>query len=121
MDSFFIQEMSSAITFLTVLIHCELMPRGGFLNIKKKKGASKQSSLEYLHMWMVQFDLSRQLRCHQNLNAIESSPALSRELLPVVVAKGVRRIRCMIEIFQSIPKSGLSLLQKNSNSWHIIF
>ncbi len=55
---FFNQEMSSAITFssASVLIHCELMPRGKFINSEQKKRAINQPSLESLHVWMVQFD-----------------------------------------------------------------
>ncbi len=53
---FFIWEISSAMMFSSVLIHCELMPRGKFINSEQKKQASKQLSLEHLHLWTVQFD-----------------------------------------------------------------
>ncbi len=55
-DSFFMQEMSSAIMFFFVLIHCELMPSGEFINSDQKKRASKRLILESVHVWMVQFD-----------------------------------------------------------------
>jgi hypothetical protein len=51
------QEMSSAIMFSFVLIHCELMPSGKLINSEQKKRASKQPILERLHVWMVQFDV----------------------------------------------------------------
>jgi hypothetical protein len=53
--------------------------------------------------------LSGKLRCHQNFNAIENHPALSMELLPIIVVKGVHRMRCAIGVSQSIPESGLNL------------
>jgi hypothetical protein len=55
MDFFFMQKMSSAIIFSYVLICCEFMPRGEFINSKQKKRARKQPSLKLLHLWMVQF------------------------------------------------------------------
>ena len=50
---FFKWDMSSAILLSTVLIHCELMPRGELIKKEQKKRPSKQPILELLHVWSV--------------------------------------------------------------------
>ncbi len=67
--------------------------------------------------WMTS---SGNLKCHQNLNAIENPPVRSRLLLPIVVAKGVHGMRYAIGISQLICESGLSLLQKKLSLWCIV-
>ena len=47
-------------------------------------------------------------RCHQNFEAIEYPPHVSRELLPTIDVVGVLRIRCAIGLSNLIPESGLS-------------
>ncbi len=47
--------------------------------------------------------------CHQNPKLMENPPAPSKELSPIVVAKGVRGMRCANGVSQSMPESGLSL------------
>jgi hypothetical protein len=53
-DCFLRQEMLSAILFLIILIHCELMPRGELNNNKQKKRESICPIFDRLHMWSVQ-------------------------------------------------------------------
>ncbi len=55
--------------------------------------------------------LIRNCICHQNLNLMEKPPAPSKELSPIVAAKGVRGMRCAMGVSQSMPESGLSLWQ----------
>ncbi len=54
MDSFFAQEILSAILFSMVLIHWEFMPRGKFIKSKKKNWASSWPVLDFLHAVVVQ-------------------------------------------------------------------
>ena len=44
--AFFAQEMSSAIALCSMLIHCELMPRGELIRSKQKKHARRQPILD---------------------------------------------------------------------------
>ena len=54
--------------------------------------------------------------CHQNPNAIKKPPAPSSELSPIVVANGVRGMRCAIGVSQLIPELG----RKNSISARMV-
>ena len=45
--------MSSAISFATVLIHLELMPRGEFISSEQKKRASLRPMFDFLHAPVV--------------------------------------------------------------------
>ena len=46
--------MLSAISFATVLIHCELMPRGELIRSEQKKRASRRPIFDFLHAPVVQ-------------------------------------------------------------------
>ena len=50
---FFRRDMSSAILLSTVLIHCELIPRGELIKKEQKKRPSKRPILDLLHVWSV--------------------------------------------------------------------
>ncbi len=78
---------------------------------------SALSLLKWNLHWMT---LSGNLKCHQNLNAMENHPAPSGELLHIVVAKGVCGMRCMMGVLQSMPESGLSILWKKLSSLCIV-
>ncbi len=54
--------------------------------------------------------------CYQNPKLMENAPAPSKELSPIVVAKGVRGMRCANGVSHLMPESGLSLSRKNSIS-----
>ncbi len=53
-DCFFKQEMSSAILLSSVLIHCEVMPRGELISNEHKNQASKRPILDLLQVCSVQ-------------------------------------------------------------------
>ncbi len=53
-DCFLICEMLSVILLSIVLIHCELMPRGGLINNEQKKQASVCPIFDHLHVLSVQ-------------------------------------------------------------------
>jgi hypothetical protein len=53
-NAFLRQEMLSTILLSIVLIHCELMPRGGLINNEQKKQVSICPIFNRLHVWSVQ-------------------------------------------------------------------
>ncbi len=64
--------------------------------------------------------LSGKRICHQNPKLMENPPAPSKELSPIVVAKGVQGMRCANGVSHLMLESGLSLSRKNSFSARMV-
>ena len=64
--------------------------------------------------------LSGKRICHKKPKLMENPPAPSKELLPIIVAKGVQGMSCANGVSHSMPESGLSLSRKKSISACIV-